>query len=166
MGHPSPDDLVDALTNKQRDAIALVAQGFTSKEAARMLNIAPATFDRRIEVVRKKFGNVGRPEAARIYRAATDVKIDRYEPLPLPYQADDRSHDGCRLEAEPLIFADAASFVERAPWDRDLREPVPGIDPSRFNAASRLTLMLAGAVLIAAIALLTVGIMEGLAGLR
>lgn len=166
MSQSSPDDLVDALTEKQRDAIELVAQGFTSKEAARQLDIAPATFDRRIEVVRNKLGHVSRGEAARIYRSATDVKIHRYEPSPLPPGPEDRPHGDHRNEAETLTFSDASPFMERAPWDVDLRGPVPGIDPSRLNAPSRLTLMLAGAVLIAAIALLTIGIMEGLAELR
>ncbi len=57
-----------ALTAKQREVLALVADNRTSKEIARLLGISEAAVDQRIEIVRGRLGGLPRGELARLYR--------------------------------------------------------------------------------------------------
>lgn len=57
-----------ALTAKQREVLALVADNRTSKEIAGLLGISESAVNQRIEIVRARLGGLPRGELARLYR--------------------------------------------------------------------------------------------------
>lgn len=57
-----------ALTAKQREVLALVADNRTSKEIAALLGISESAVNQRIEIVRSRLGGLPRGELARLYR--------------------------------------------------------------------------------------------------
>ncbi|MWV27889.1 helix-turn-helix transcriptional regulator [Erythrobacter sp. GH3-10] len=63
-------DLLDDLTDKQREVLDLLVQHMTSKQIARELGISPHTVDQRIVSARRKFGVETRNELAAAYMAA------------------------------------------------------------------------------------------------
>ena len=67
--------LLDALTDKQREVIALVAEGLTSKEIARKLGISESAVNQRIEVTRQRLDGMSRAQIARIYRQTSTLVI-------------------------------------------------------------------------------------------
>jgi DNA-binding CsgD family transcriptional regulator len=67
--------LLDALTDKQREVIALVSEGMTSKEIARKLGISASAVNQRIEVTRQRLGGLSRAQIARIYRQTSTLVI-------------------------------------------------------------------------------------------
>lgn len=67
--------LLDALTDKQREVIALVSEGMTSKEIARKLGISESAVNQRIEVTRQRLGGMSRAQIARIYRQTSTLVI-------------------------------------------------------------------------------------------
>ena len=60
--------MLDQLTEKQREVLALVADNRTSKEIARMLGISESAVNQRVEAVRRMTGGLARAELARIWR--------------------------------------------------------------------------------------------------
>ncbi|WP_369026925.1 helix-turn-helix transcriptional regulator [Qipengyuania sp. RANM35] len=155
-----------ALTEKQCEAIQLVAEGYTSKEVARILSISPKMVDRRIDAVRQKLGGVSRGEAARIYRAnysEGDNSPGGAIPLTRPEGLD--ALDASREDAEVFSFADVGShaeFFEAAPWDYPNVSPVPKFELARFGIGARLAMMGGGALLIAVVLLVLIGVANGL----
>jgi DNA-binding CsgD family transcriptional regulator len=72
-----------ALNDGERQCLALVAQGFNSKEIARKLLISEHTVDQRLRLVLRKYQVPSRKEAARLF-AATLSQPDQsgtYQPL-------------------------------------------------------------------------------------
>ncbi|MGC6399034.1 helix-turn-helix domain-containing protein [Sphingomonas sp. FW199] len=70
---PQPDDSRLAIPNlsaRERDCLALVADGFTSKEIAAKLGMSPHTVDQRLKAVVRKTGAASRQEAARLFKAS------------------------------------------------------------------------------------------------
>jgi DNA-binding CsgD family transcriptional regulator len=67
--------LLDALTDKQREVIALVSEGMTSKEIARKLGISESAVNQRIEVTRQRLGGLSRAQIGRIYRQTSTLVI-------------------------------------------------------------------------------------------
>jgi DNA-binding CsgD family transcriptional regulator len=61
---------VDGLTERERDVLALVAEGFTNREVARRLFISPATVRTHLEHVYEKLGVRTRTAAVRVFIAA------------------------------------------------------------------------------------------------
>lgn len=59
---------LQALTGKQRQALALVAEGRTNKEIARELGISVSAAVQRIEAIRTRFQGASKAELGRIYR--------------------------------------------------------------------------------------------------
>lgn len=59
---------LSALTEKQREVLALVADNRTSKEIAGFLGISESAVNQRIEMVRSRLGGLPRGELARLYR--------------------------------------------------------------------------------------------------
>ncbi len=78
---PEMDDInehaatLDALTEKQREVLALVSEGMTSKEIARRLSISESAVNQRIEVIRQRLGGLPRTQIARLYRRMNTVLI-------------------------------------------------------------------------------------------
>lgn len=66
---------LDALTDKQREVIALVSEGMTSKEIARKLGISESAVNQRIEVTRQRLGGMSRAQIGRIYRQTSTLVI-------------------------------------------------------------------------------------------
>jgi DNA-binding CsgD family transcriptional regulator len=67
--------LLDALTDKQREVLALVSEGMTSKEIARKLGVSESAVNQRIEVIRLRLGGLSRAQIARIYRRTSTLMI-------------------------------------------------------------------------------------------
>lgn len=154
------------LTEKQREAMRLVCEGYTSKEAARVLSISPKMVDRRVDVVRQKFGGVARKEAARIFRAdymeGENLPRDQ-SPLTAPNVSG--SPQSSRKGDEVFSFADAGAhsqFFETAPWENFETTSVPKFGLAQFGVAARLAMMGGGALLFAAVMLILIGVANGL----
>lgn len=64
---------LDGLTEKQKEVLALVAEGMTSKEIARKLRISESAVNQRIEVIRQRLGGLPRTQIARLYRRMSTV---------------------------------------------------------------------------------------------
>lgn len=64
------DASLPALTEKQREVLALVADNRTSKEIAGRLGISESAVNQRIEMIRARMGGLPRGELARLYRQA------------------------------------------------------------------------------------------------
>ena len=65
----APEPLaLPALTEKQREVMALVADNRTSKEIASRLGISESAVNQRIEQIRTRLGGLPRGEIARLYR--------------------------------------------------------------------------------------------------
>jgi DNA-binding CsgD family transcriptional regulator len=58
------------LTARERDCLALVGEGFRSKEIASRLGISPHTVDQHLKMAVRKIGTTSRQEAARWLRAS------------------------------------------------------------------------------------------------
>jgi DNA-binding CsgD family transcriptional regulator len=67
--------LLDALTDKQREVIALASEGLTSKEIARKIGISESAVNQRIEVIRQRLGGMSRAQIARLYRKTSTLVI-------------------------------------------------------------------------------------------
>jgi biotin operon repressor len=66
---PAPGSTFAALTRKQHEVLALVADNRTSKEIAAELGISESAVNQRIETVRSRLGGLPRAKMARDYRA-------------------------------------------------------------------------------------------------
>jgi DNA-binding CsgD family transcriptional regulator len=64
---------LDGLTDKQKEVLAFVAEGMTSKEIARKLGISESAVNQRIEVIRQRLGGLPRTQIARLYRRMSTV---------------------------------------------------------------------------------------------
>ena len=56
---------VEKLTDRQKDCLRLVAQGFTSKEIGRLLDLSPSTVDNHVTAAVQSLGAPNRGAAAR-----------------------------------------------------------------------------------------------------
>ncbi len=74
-----PGVSVPLLTDRQRDALVLVARGKADPEIAQLLGISPATAHEHVENVRRAYGNAQRPFL--IVRALFDGQISYSEVL-------------------------------------------------------------------------------------
>lgn len=135
----------DVLTHKQAEVMALVHQGYTTKEIARILNIAPSTVDQRVDGARRKLGASTRAEAARLF-------LER-APIPERFVYERTSLTASHLSAtstvpphDELRFEDAM-FDERAAWDRGSLWRRPHFAPRDMGKVSRLLAVLVLAVL-------------------
>ncbi len=153
----------NSLTEKQVKALDLVAQGYTSKEIGRILDLAPRTVDQRIDTVRAKLDGITRVELMRRYRRwKTMCDPTTYDEFPL---TDNDSHTA-RIEGQrdqdALLFEDSLTYDARAPWQRGRPWLRPGISPSDLGTRGMLLFMLAGAALIMAVAVLSVAFSNGI----
>lgn len=75
MELPVTEDVLNSLTEGQKDCLRLVNDHLTSKEIARILQISPFTVDQRLDAAKKKMGVSSRREAAKIFAEAGDRTI-------------------------------------------------------------------------------------------
>jgi DNA-binding CsgD family transcriptional regulator len=65
---PSADlSVMDKLSERQKQCLELVAAGYTSKQIARQLNLAPSTVDNHLNAALERLGVDSRALAARIF---------------------------------------------------------------------------------------------------
>ena len=66
---------IDRLTAKQREVLAFVSEGLTSKEIGRKLGISESAVNQRIETIRQRLGGMSRAQIGRIYRRQNTVLV-------------------------------------------------------------------------------------------
>ena len=118
--------LLDALTEKQRQVIAFVSDGMTSKEIGRRLGISESAVNQRIETVRARLDGMSRAQIARLYRGQSTLVITIPTNNSLtgkPIQLQAGSND-----AQPSAAEGAATFPERV---SDEKSSV--LQPSTFS---------------------------------
>lgn len=95
-GWNSMDQLnVDKLTDRQKDCLRLVAQGFTSKEIGRLLDLSPSTVDNHVTSAVQSLGAPNRGSAA---RALAEIELG--QKLPRQPQALAQTDQNAILTAE------------------------------------------------------------------
>lgn len=157
MSEQGPQTRIAELSEKRREALALVAAGYTSKEAAPQLGISPRSFDERIEAACRVLGVATRNEAARVYRAAEgDPERLRGEPFRVGESKASDAWSAQQLTDRSLSVSDALIFDNRASWQADWSQLRPGIKPSDLGATGKLIAVLVGAVALLALAVLIV----------
>ena len=145
------------LSEKRREALALVAAGYTSKEAALQLDISPRSFDERIEGACRHLGVSTRVEAARIYRTVEgDPERLRGEPLRVGESSVVDAWKAQQPVDRHLHVSDALIFDQRASWHGDRRGLRPGIKPSDLGVTGKLLAIVGGAIALLAVAILLV----------
>ncbi|MEQ5789314.1 hypothetical protein J3454_15590 [Erythrobacter sp. NFXS35] len=155
--------MFDSLTDKQHQTLRLAARHLTSKQIASELKLAPVTIDKRIEGVRARLGSIPRTDLLRLYGSWCET-YDRTinDPAILGEQHKEAAFPSQQLFEEPLAFNDSIVFDARASWDRPSEWLRPGVNPSDLGIAGKLLVMLAGAVAIMMVAVLSMAFAEGL----
>ncbi len=118
--------LLDALTEKQRQVIAFVSDGMTSKEIGRRLGITESAVNQRIETVRARLDGMSRAQIARLYRGQSTLVItiptnNSLTGKPIQLQAGPN-------DAQPFASEGAATFPEHV---SDEKSSV--LQPSTFS---------------------------------
>lgn len=151
MGQTSYDTVFDEITDKQREALDLAANGLTSKEIGRRLGISPHSVDKRIDAVRAQLDAMPRNRLVREFRYwSTGCESITGDLPPLTDDPLDPPQGSSQSSDEALYFDDALAFGGAYEWNREPRWLHRGISPSDVNATGRLLLILAMAILIAA----------------
>jgi len=158
------DAAFDALTDKQREVLALLADGRTTKEMAPLLGVSEPAINRRIEMIRARLGGITRLELARRYRdwqtldQLVPLHIMEIPPLPGVENTSQTLHlagtQPAALETTPdlrgpdAVFRDSVSLHFTAPWHHS-EEPriVPGVldgDNASFTRGAAIAIILIG----------------------
>lgn len=143
-------DVFEGLTDKQREAMALAADGLTSKEIARHLAISPHSVDKRIDAVRARLDGRPRNQLVREYRSWSETG----EPItgdrsPLTDTPSPTASMEPQPEGETLPFHDTLTFDRPFEWDRQAGWLHRGVKPSDLGVSGRLLFVVAGAFLMA-----------------
>jgi DNA-binding CsgD family transcriptional regulator len=156
-------DWLDELTEKQVVVLDLVAHGFTSKEIARQLDLAPRTVDQRVDAVRNRLGGISRADVVRRYRSARSIcDPTTYDGITIADTSPYGASESRQLENDVLLFEDSLTFDARVPWQRESYRLPPGFSPSDLGTGGKLLFILAGAALIMMVAVLSVAFSNGL----
>ncbi|MBN8842623.1 MAG: helix-turn-helix transcriptional regulator [Sphingomonadales bacterium] len=139
-----------SLTDKQTAVLTLLANGRTSKEIATTLDLSESAVNRRIELLRSRFGGITRLELARRYRdwaagVETDRQSLRLAPTALPKQDD--VQDG--RDAVPISAGPIAKPIAPLPSGADEPRFVPRVLDGENAALTRgaaIAIILAGII--------------------
>ena len=126
-GQADPEGF-QALTAKQAAVLGLLANGRTSKEIATALDLSESAVNRRIELLRTRFGGITRLELARRFRDWSSGVETARQSLHLADETDPpQKQDEDGREAE-LVFRDSLAISIDPPW-AGTGEPkiVPGV---------------------------------------
>lgn len=66
--------VLDRLSERQRQCLALIAKGFTSKEIGRQLGLSPSTVDNHVRGALQRMNMSDRGEAARLFLKNSDLE--------------------------------------------------------------------------------------------
>ncbi len=163
MSPPDAFSVIDSLTQKQHEALALAAGHLTSKQIAQKLGVAPVTIDKRIEAVRARLGYISRSDLLRLYRewcAGYGRLID--DPIILDHIDQCPAGHEAPRPVPSLMFHDSLALDARASWDRSRGPLRPGLTPSELGVSGKLAVMLLGAVAIMMIAVLCMAFVDAL----
>lgn len=136
-GWNSMDQLnVEKLTDRQKDCLRLVAQGFTSKEIGRLLDLSPSTVDNHVTSAVQSLGAANRGAAA---RALAEIELGQK----LPRQPQTLA----QAEQSAILTADAeGSSFSQTLWQL-LNLPPVGGKRNDLDGTSRTLRILQVAVL-------------------
>ncbi len=146
---------LDALTEKQRQVIAFVSDGLTSKEIGRRLGISESAVNQRIETVRARLDGLSRAQIARLYRGQSTLVITIPTSNSLtgkPIQLQDGANG-----AQPLSAEGAADIPVRVTGETSGVLQPSTFSPQRYAQAGpvvRLGAIVAIAIGLAALAVL------------
>jgi biotin operon repressor len=110
---PASGSIFAAMTSKQHEVLALVADNRTSKEIAAELGISESAVNQRIEAVRSRLGGLPRAKMARDYRmfAASPAGEETCKPMPWQtIQLPEATHNRQPAAADS-VFAAASSHL-------------------------------------------------------
>jgi DNA-binding CsgD family transcriptional regulator len=146
---------IDRLTPKQKEVVALVSEGLTSKEIGRKLGISESAVNQRIETIRQRLGGMPRSQIGRIYRRQNTVLVTLPTSNSLTGKPIQLQLGG---EAAQTSSAEGATVLE----DPGFEETDGVLQPSTFSSSlanphgllPRLTLVVAIAVGLAALLVL------------
>lgn len=138
-----------SLTSKQAAVLDLLANGRTSKEIAGALDLSESAVNRRIELLRVRFGGITRAELARRYRdwptgssdrkavASGGVETDR-QTIRLAANPDVSEKDSEDSQGAPMVFRDSLEISIDSPWgSRTMPKVVPGVLDGENAALTR-----------------------------
>lgn len=148
-----------SLTEKQHEALVLACSHLTSKQIALKLGIAPVTVDKRIDSVRSKLGYISRPELLHLYQGwleGYDQTID--DPVILPDCPPPATNHDPQISGQSYLFEDSLKFDVRPSWDNSNGILRPGLRPSDLGVAGKLLAILAGAVAILMLVVLSLAV--------
>jgi DNA-binding CsgD family transcriptional regulator len=158
-------ELLEQLTEKERQVLDLVIQHKPTKQIARELGVAPNTVDMRLRSAREKLGTPDRNAAARAYTSLLAAcgkptcgfpVMDEIEDVTLTEVTD-------RKEAATFVLQDVGWIDRPAPWNTMI-EPTSGLEAlgDRLGGVARLALVIGLAALLALTVLATFAIAEAL----
>ncbi|RIV89217.1 helix-turn-helix transcriptional regulator [Aurantiacibacter zhengii] len=169
-------DVFSNLTGKQKETITLLAEGFTSKEIASILQVSESAVVQRIETMRNKTGGLLRKELVREYRQylseqETDTdqpgcneltgKIFHLQDVDECADREPRQHPQGEME-----LSDSMEFIVTSPWANDLQpKVVPEVLDGRNAGLNRWLAACGLAVSISAVMLVLLSVAGELAAL-
>ena len=155
---------LEQLTEKEVEAMLLVADNRSSKQIARALEISPSAVDKRVESVRTKLGGIPRADAARLVKR--HCKGLPCNPVTVPETAPVRSDPVCADEEVRSAFHDSETYFQRVPWARrlDFLDPAPGFRPDQLSKRRRLSIIGDLTLKTALVLLIMLGVASGIEG--
>lgn len=173
----SGGDVLDALTQKQRDVLDLLLEHKTSKEISRLLGISPHTVDQRIMLARAKLNVATRNEVAQAYRRLLGDRAQQPRfsaPLPASHIYERSIYGSSQVDFDPfeahadsrddLTAGSLALPLRNGPQTMALRsgqaltEPFHHVLPEMFDGPNGTMLRLGAIALIAIfLVLITMG---------
>ena len=152
-------------TPKQREALELAAEGFTSKQIAAELGIAPRTADQRIDALRQHLDGIPRNDLVRLYRSWREI-CDRTTYGPIPLSPRTAQWPEAEVQREPdLVFHDSLAVDGRMGWEQRRNPMWPGLRPSDLGTGGKLAAVFAAAMLLLMCFALIVATAQGVSAL-
>ena len=160
-------DLLSALSQKQREALNLLVKHMTSKEISRTLSISPHTVDQRIESAKRKLGAASRGELAQKYQNLLILcQPLAYEDSHMATPVLTLQDQNCTDPEQLLIQDSPPEILQFAPeWSESDFRVVPKLFEGRWGGLARLGAIAAIAFLIVASVLGGIAIFQVLSAL-